>query len=305
MSSKESISSSVGELAIHSTEPENTKAHVVAVHGAWADARVFEWTARFLAERGIATHALDLPGHGQSGLPAGRSFNSLRVHDYVEAVRCAAGHVAESRDTPVSLMGHSLGAFALMKLMEGVDQEDAKDLRKIILLSPPGLNEILGLTLRYAMGSPVQFANFMAANASLDLARIMADKRIACDLLFSDSIRSEDIPEGVQGPESYLAYMDSLALDARKVALVREQIEKYRLQVHILTGGNDRIFSAGSIQRMAGAIGLSEEQVTVFKDAPHYLMMGEWYGRRNAPKVHDRLAEVLLAEDPSPEASTA
>jgi pimeloyl-ACP methyl ester carboxylesterase len=77
---------------------------IVFVHGAWHGAWCWAALQAALDERGLASYAIDLPGHGASTLPAGDLHGD-------------ADHVADVLDhltlTDVVLVGHSYGGAVI------------------------------------------------------------------------------------------------------------------------------------------------------------------------------------------------
>ncbi len=75
-----------------------------AYHGAWCYANYLAYFTR----QGVASAALDLPGHG--GLPQNDNFLHMGIHDLAVSVRRAA----ERLEGPVVLVGHSMGALPVL-----------------------------------------------------------------------------------------------------------------------------------------------------------------------------------------------
>ncbi|MEN9934648.1 MAG: hypothetical protein RLZZ387_1227 [Chloroflexota bacterium] len=82
---------------------------ILLVHGIGDSALTWALVMRRLA-RGHDVYALDLLGHGLSGLPAGHSYASLEEH--VEAV---TGFVQEVIGRPALLVGNSLGGMLAVR----------------------------------------------------------------------------------------------------------------------------------------------------------------------------------------------
>jgi pimeloyl-ACP methyl ester carboxylesterase len=84
--------------------------HVVLVHGAWHGAWCWASLQAELDRRGIASHAIDLPGHGTSVRPLGGLH-----HD--------AAHVSDTLDhlglVDVVLVGHSYGGAVITHAAAG------------------------------------------------------------------------------------------------------------------------------------------------------------------------------------------
>lgn len=81
---------------------------VVFIHGAQHDHSVWILQSRFLAHRGYAVLALDLPGHGRSDPPALTSVEAIAEH--------LAAALAPLANPRLLLVGHSMGALIALEL---------------------------------------------------------------------------------------------------------------------------------------------------------------------------------------------
>jgi len=88
---------------------------VVLVHGAWHGAWCWSALQAELDRRGIASLAVDLPGHGASPDPIGG------LHDDAAAVTSLLDHLAERGAGPVALVGHSYGGAVITQAAAGRD----------------------------------------------------------------------------------------------------------------------------------------------------------------------------------------
>ena len=82
----------------------------VLVHGAWLSADGWAPVAERLEERGATVRTLDLPAHGDDPTPA----SAATLASYVERV----GTEIEAAETPVILVGHSLGGAVITQAAE-------------------------------------------------------------------------------------------------------------------------------------------------------------------------------------------
>jgi pimeloyl-ACP methyl ester carboxylesterase len=93
---------SVGDLDIHSTVHGQGSKTIIFVHGWTCDET--SWTGQVAALEGdYRVVTLDLPGHGQSDVPAQERFSMELFAQAVEAVRAEVGA------DKVVLVGHSMG----------------------------------------------------------------------------------------------------------------------------------------------------------------------------------------------------
>jgi pimeloyl-ACP methyl ester carboxylesterase len=104
---------------------------VVLVHGAWHGAWCYAALQAELDQRGIASLAIDLPGHGASTLP-------------LSDLHGDAQHVAEvvaALDRPVVLVGHSYGGAVISEAAVRVARVGTGPVRHLVYLTAFALDE--------------------------------------------------------------------------------------------------------------------------------------------------------------------
>ena len=103
---------------------------VVLVHGVHEHSGRYAYLASALMARGFEVRALDLRGHGQSEGPRGQveAFD-----DYLRDLRPVLEDTLEEADTPVFLMGHSMGGLVVAAT---VVERGTDGLAGVILSSP-------------------------------------------------------------------------------------------------------------------------------------------------------------------------
>lgn len=107
------------------------RALVVLVHGLHEHSGRYAYLASALMRRGLAVHALDLRGHGQS---EGRRGQVDHVDEFVDDVHALLREAREEAgDRPLFLLGHSMGGLvaALYVVERGTD-----GLAGVVLSSP-------------------------------------------------------------------------------------------------------------------------------------------------------------------------
>jgi pimeloyl-ACP methyl ester carboxylesterase len=82
----------------------------VLIHSAWLGGWAWEPVASILGNHGAAVYAPDLPGHGQDPTPAAQ----VTMAGYVTAVT----DILDAQQTPVVLVGHSLGGIVISQAAE-------------------------------------------------------------------------------------------------------------------------------------------------------------------------------------------
>lgn len=93
--------------------PASGPALVVLVHGAWHGGWCWAGLQAELDHRGIASLAIDLPGHGTS------SHDLTGLHGDVDSVTTTLDHLAVRDDGPMVLVGHSYGGAVITQAAAG------------------------------------------------------------------------------------------------------------------------------------------------------------------------------------------
>ena len=117
------------------TKPANVRAGALLVHGLTDGPYSMRAVAGVLAERGVYSLSLRMPGHGT--VPSGLVRSSWE--DWLAAVRVGVRHVQASipRGAPIILVGYSNGGALVLKYtLEALEREHAPRPAKLILLSP-------------------------------------------------------------------------------------------------------------------------------------------------------------------------
>ena len=226
---------------------------VVLVHGAWHAAWCWEAWADRLATAGYEVHAPDLSGHG--GSPGREGLNRLRLRDYAEDV----ASVVAGLDAPPVLVGHSMGG-AVAQHVAG--DGGAPALAGLALLASVPPRGVIAATVKLVRDHPREF---LAANATLDLGRLVATPALARDLFFSDDAPTEDVRrhQARMQAESYLAFLDMLALD-------RPGGRPGALPVLVVGAADDAIFSIDEARATGAAWGVP---ATIVEDLAHDVML--------------------------------
>jgi pimeloyl-ACP methyl ester carboxylesterase len=216
-----------------------------ALHGAWC------WDAHFLdcfAQRGYASHAVNLRGHGKSEGRAGLRWT--RIADFVEDV----AQTVEQLPNPPILIGHSMGGFIIQKYLEDHGAPAA-----VLLSSPFGL---LPVALKTARRHPLVFAKL---SLTLSLYPLVATPALAREAFFSDDLPEDELRgywKQMQD-DAYLAYLDMVALDRPKPA-------KVTTPLLVLGAGRDNMLSPRDVEATARAYNTHAE---IIPDVAHDSML--------------------------------
>jgi len=199
-----------------------------SLHGAWC------WDVHFLdyfAQHGYAAHAVNLRGHGNS---EGRdNLRWTRIADYVEDVANAVGQLPS---LPI-LIGHSMGGFIIQKYLEDHDAPGA------VLLSSPSPAGLLPAALKNARRHPLIFAK---VNLTFRLFPLVATPQLAREAFFSADFPEEELLTywKQMQDESYMAFLDMVALDRPKPA-------KVKTPLLVLGVARDNMLRPGEIETTA------------------------------------------------------
>ena len=225
------------------------------VHGGYCDAWCWEpYFLPWFAARGYAAHALSLRGHGASG---GReSLFVAGLDDYAADVE----HVAGTLPSPPVLIGHSMGAAIVERLMV------TRPLRAAAILAPIPPGGLAPVASRLLIWQP----EYLVKMQRLDAPHLAGDVLSALrPMYFSDNVAPKILAEAVMHltVESPRALMDLMLRlhDGKPVAPAK---------LFVLGARDDRISTPGDVKATASLYGL---QATIVPGLAHMLMLErEW-----------------------------
>jgi pimeloyl-ACP methyl ester carboxylesterase len=241
-------------LEVHSHLParlNSRKPPLLFVHGGFSDG--WFWAPYFLpwfAENGYAAHALSLRGHGASG---GReSLFVAGLDDYAADVE----HVAASLPAPPVLIGHSMGAAVIERLLT------TRTVRAAALVSPVPPAGLLPMAARLA-GQP----EYSMAFSQFDPARMSAHVLEALrPYYFSDDV----------APKILVEATDHLCTESPRVLLdlsmrLQWQLpERGGVPLFVLGAEGDRISTPDDVRATAAHHGV---EATIVPGLAHMLML--------------------------------
>jgi pimeloyl-ACP methyl ester carboxylesterase len=249
------------EVRSHLPARPTKKPHLLFVHGGYCDA--WCWQPFFLpwfAARGYGAHALSLRGHGASG---GReSLFVASLDDYIADVE----HVAATLPSPPVLIGHSMGAAIIERMLA------TRPVRAAALLAPVPPGGLGPVAHRLMAWQPEYLVNMQRLDAPHLAGDILAALR---PMYFSNDVAQDIVAEAMMHLtiESPRALLDmTLRLhDGRPVRDAKPLV---------LGVSDDRISTLRDVQSTARLYGVTPIMVT---GLAHMLMLERQWERAAQP----------------------
>ncbi len=225
---------------------------LLLVHGAWHGAWCWEgeFSSRLRAQ-GYTVETMDLPGHGQAGP---QKIGWYSIGDYVDAIEAKLTSIGG----PTVVLGHSMGGYAVQKLMERRPPE----LAGAVLLAAATQRGVWGVVKHLLATQPL---NFLAASLERNLYRLVRSPERSRQLFHLPDMPKETLDKlwAQQGNESFRAFMDMLVF-----APIHPDKADPGLPKLVLGGELDAIFPADVVTRNAASYGT---KATIYSDMPHNL----------------------------------
>lgn len=209
------------------------KPPLLFVHGGYSDA--WFWEPYFLpwfARKGYAAHALSLRGHGRSG-----GIETLFVaglDDFVADVE----YVAEALPAPPVLIGHSMGAAIVERLLA------TQPVRAAALVAPVPPAGLLAMAARLATGQPEyawQFSQFDPSGLSRHVLEALRP------FYFSDDVA----PEILAQASAHLGAESPRVLLDLSMRLQWQLPERAGIPLFVLGAEGDRISTPDDVRATA------------------------------------------------------
>jgi len=244
------------------------KPPLLFVHGGYCDA--WWWSPYFLpwfAAKGYAAHALSLRGHGTSG--GRQTLFVTGLDDFAADVE----HVAAGLTSPPVLIGHSMGAAVIERLLA------TRPVRAAALLSPVPPTGLLPMAARLAAERP----EYLMSLSQFDPARLTSH---VLDVLrpyyFSPDVEHDIVVEAT----NHLCSESPRALLELSMRLHWQLPEKSDAPLFVMGAENDRIANPDDVRATASH---HDVEATIVPGLAHMLML-----ERQWEKPARELARWLL-----------
>ena len=258
------------EVIARPPQGKTKSAPLLFLHGAYAAA--WCWDEHFLplfAERGYASYALSVSGHG--GSPGREHLDSFGIDQYVKDVAAVVAQLP----TPPVLIGHSMGGMVAQKYLES---HEAAGLVLMASVPPQGL-------WAAALGLAFQKPGLMN-----DLNSLLGGGRVALDTLreamFAQPVSAEDLARWYRRlqPESHRAIWDMTLFNLPLKSRMRLP------PLLVLGAEHDTLIPSSQVEMTARHYGVEAE---IFPDMGHGMMLErDW--AKVAGRILDWLAEQGL-----------
>jgi len=250
----------------------SAKPPLLFVHGGYCDAWCWEpFFLPWFAAQGFPSYALSLRGHGVSG---GReSLFVAGLDDYVADVE----HVASTLPSPPVLIGHSMGAAVVERLLT------TRPIRAAALMAPVppgGLGPVASRLLAWQPEYLVNMQRLDAPHLSGDVAAALRP------MFFSETIDPEILVEAIEhltieSPRVLLDLMMRLH-GGQPVATAR---------LFVLGSHDDRISTPNDVNATASLYGITP---TVVRGLAHMMMLEREWQLAAKPLLEWLEREVVL-----------
>ena len=215
----------------------------------------------WFAARGYHCYAVSLRGHGQS--EGGGPINTWSLSNYAEDV----ARVADGLEQQPVLIGHSMGAVVVQKLLE------QREYPGMVLMAPSPREGMMAPMMKLAMGNPSLLMAFWGGVSSGAMAKS------AAEILFPNQT-PENKSRFALGLEMVESVRVGLDMTLGDTIIRRRELDT---PVALIGAKDDALVSIDQVKHLAARY---EVEVRVLEDIGHAMMLDrDW----------ERAAEALLA----------
>ena len=252
-----SLSSGDESLFMRSIAPSGASiARLAVVHGYGDHSGRFVEFMRFMAERGIACHAIDLQGQGKS---SGRRGYVVRWDDYLHNLSQLLTSLGPKEMPPLFVLGHSHGGLVVASgIVRGL----------------PCISQLAGCVLTspfFKCAFPIPRWKIVAARAVRPLAPWMPfasnvpNEWLSSDPQMVEQTSRDPLCVRAATPSWYVGH-----LEAQRYAM--QHAGEFKLPLLMLAAGADPIADPAAEKQFFDACGSSDKQFKLYESCRHELL---------------------------------
>jgi lysophospholipase len=216
---------------------DDARAVLLVSHGHGEHGGRYAELARHLAERGVTVHAIDHRGHGRSGGPRGHVD---RFGDYVRDLESWRRAVTAklSPETPVFLLGHSLGGLIAIRHLQAHPEAG---FRGAVLSAP-----LLGIAVKAPRWKVALSGVFSRVLPRLPFSNELDPSMLSTAPGYVDAFRADTLLHPTITPRLYTEINAAM-----RAAFA--QPDSIRLPLLVLAPTGDRVVEPEAVARFASA----------------------------------------------------
>lgn len=247
--------------------PAEPRAVLLLAHGLAEHSGRYDDFASFFADAGIATYALDLPGHGRSD---GKRGHVRYFQEYTEALGALLSPAREVHpDIPFVLFGHSMGGLIAADFLLQHQSEFVAAVLTGAAIRPPKQPSSVALLINRMIAAVAPHLGVM----QLDASGVSRDPQVVIDyendpLVFHGKVSARLVAE-------LFAAMDRIAANAATI----------QLPLLIMHGGEDTLTAVGGSKLLHDSISSEDKKIVIYDGLYHEIL--------NEPERKNVMADIL------------
>ena len=212
---------------------------VVLVHGAWHGAWCWATLQAELDRRGVASHAIDLPGHGQNAAPISEVTMEAYVNHVIETAKTIEG--------PIILVGHSLAGAVISQVGERIP-ERIERLVYVAASLPQNGESVLGIMKSDAGGELLPKLVFSADQSYVTVEQDDVKSILLHDV--KEPERLESLARKLDMKQATEPFMAAIGLTDEAFGSIPKTYVRASLDKVMSTALQDRMISAWKVDQV-------------------------------------------------------
>ncbi len=234
--------------------PAEPRAVLLLAHGLAEHSGRYGDFASFFADAGIATYALDFPGHGRSD---GKRGHVRDFQEYTDALGALLSLAREAHpDIPVVLFGHSMGGLIAADFLLQHQSEFVAAVLTGPAIRPPKQPSSVALLINRMIAAVAPHLGVM----QLDASGVSRDPQVVIDyendpLVFHGKVSARLVAE-------LFATMDRVAANAVTI----------QLPLLIMHGGEDTLTAVAGSKLLHESVSSADKRIVIYDGLYHEIL---------------------------------